>query len=715
MKHRPLCFTCLVLFAILWIVTVLGGRYYLEEIRPSPVRDLAPIKGRVTVTGMVYDRKQNKDQQIFYLKNVRIKSKKFLLTEDKLILYCEDTITVKIHNQIEAKGNLTVFEEGRNPGNYDLRFHYAKMGVYGRLSSKQIRIVNNEYSSFKEGIYRFKQYVEKTLVARLGEANGQILNGILMGEKDEIDPEIKETYKLSGIGHILSISGLHISLIGLTLFTLIRRLTGSYPVAGVLGILFLLSYSLLIGFSVSIFRATVMFLFRVGAEITGRKYDSYTAVTVAALLTVLVNPFALLGSGFYLSYLAILGLILLYPLVADLPLAPLLPGVCAQVVLLGVLSYSFFEIPLYSVFLNLLIIPLLSVLVGLGFIGGLLGGIEIANAPCFFITGKVLDIYELLAQKSLEIPGARIINGQPNLALVAGYYLLLAILIGAGYKWKFKKRIRGLCLLTLLLLGSFGLGHHCHTEGLKMVFLDVGQGDGTLISTPNGTNILIDGGSTSVNELAKYRLEPSLKYYGIKELDYVFISHGDKDHYSGIQEMLERGKRSIPIKTLVFPEFIPPESELWEVKELAEDRDVVCLALKKGKQLETDGVRLTSLHPDQVYEDENAGSLVLFLEYGKRGVLFTGDVEGEGENALCDTIKSLGIEVDVLKTAHHGAKGGTSEAFLETIQPQLAIISAGANNSYGHPHDETLSRLEDRGILIRQTKEEGAILLDIAK
>lgn len=714
MKNRPLMSTCVILFSLLWTLVVLGGRYYLEDIRPSPVRDYGKDKERVQVSGQVYDRLEAKDQQIFYLKNVQIKSQSHLMTERRLIVYCDQSVSVKIKNHLEITGKLSFYEEARNPGNYDLRFYYAKKGIYASVSAEEITVTEARYSPLGEGVYALKQRIGDTLVAGLGERNGQVINGILLGEKREIDPSLKETYQLSGIGHVLSISGLHISLIGMTLFGLIRRMTGSFKVAGGLGIVFLLGYSFLIGFSVSIFRATVMFLFRVGAEITGRKYDAYTAVAVAALLTVLVNPFALLGAGFYLSYLAILGLILLYPVVSDIPLPLILPGACVQIMLLGALSYSFFEVPLYSIFLNLLIIPLLSVIVALGIIGGVLGGVAIVGRPCFFITGKVLWLYEVLAEKTLHIPGARVINGKANVQVIVIYYILLAIFIWAWHKHSFKKWIRLIALSGALFGGTFFIGHTCADNDLKIIFFDVGQGDGTLITTPGGQNILIDGGSTSVEELAKYRLEPTLKYYGIKKLDYVFVSHGDKDHYSGIKEMIEREAKSIPIETLIFPAYINADSELLELKNLAQKNGITCLFLDQGKGMEIDGVKLTGLHPERLYQDENAASLVLLLEYGKKSVLFTGDVEGEGEKALTKALIEADIDIDVLKVAHHGSKGSTSDEFLEQAKPELAIISAGKRNLYGHPHKETLSRLRERAIMIRRTDKEGAIILQIA-
>ncbi|MGF6989574.1 DNA internalization-related competence protein ComEC/Rec2 [Lachnospiraceae bacterium PM6-15] len=706
--------TCVILFSLLWTLVVLGGRYYLEDIRPSPVRDYGKDKERVRVSGQVYDRLEAKDQQIFYLKNVQIKSQSHLMTERRLIVYCDQSVSVKIKNHLEITGKLSFYEEARNPGNYDLRFHYAKKGIYASVSAEEITVTEARYSLLGEGVYALKQRIEDMLVAGLGERNGQVINGILLGEKREIDPSLKETYQLSGIGHVLSISGLHISMIGMTLFGLIRRMTGSFKVAGGLGIVFLLGYSFLIGFSVSIFRATVMFLFRVGAEITGRKYDAYTAVAVAALLTVLVNPFALLSAGFYLSYLAILGLILLYPVVSDIPLPLILPGACVQIMLLGALSYSFFEVPLYSIFLNLLIIPLLSVIVALGIIGGVLGGVAIVGRPCFFITGKVLWLYEVLAEKTLHIPGARVINGKANVQVIVIYYILLAIFIWACHKHSFKKWIRLIALSGALFGGTFFIGHTCADNDLKIIFFDVGQGDGTLITTPGGQNILIDGGSTSVEELAKYRLEPTLKYYGIKKLDYVFVSHGDKDHYSGIKEMIEREAKSIPIATLIFPAYINADSELHELKNLAQKNGITCLFLDQGKGMEIDGVKLTGLHPERLYQDENAASLVLLLEYGKKSVLFTGDVEGEGEKALTKALIEADIDIDVLKVAHHGSKGSTSDEFLEQAKPELAIISAGKRNLYGHPHKETLSRLRERAIMIRRTDKEGAIILQIA-
>ena len=305
------------------------------------------------------------------------------------------------------------------------------------------------------------------------------------------------------------------------------------------------------------------------------------------------------------------------------------------------------------------------------------------------------------------------------------------------------------------------------------VFLDVGQGDGILIRTEQGTSILIDGGSTSNQRVGEYVLLPAIRYYGMSELDYVFVTHGDADHISGIEYLLNAEHIGVRIRNLVLAKYGDRQG-LANIETLAKEKNINVIYMEAGdkirEKLNSDmaGLTLECLYPSertleakqvvkrdsdsiaeakQVAEREAAGitddkkiaigldnaitanvpgdevtgsgpdandlSIVLLAKYDGRKILFTGDAGSMVEKRLILEKNLLLSETDVLKVGHHGSRSASSEVFLQTIKPQYAIISCGKKNHYGHPHEETLMQLQTIGARVYRTDQCGAIILHI--
>jgi competence protein ComEC len=261
-------------------------------------------------------------------------------------------------------------------------------------------------------------------------------------------------------------------------------------------------------------------------------------------------------------------------------------------------------------------------------------------------------------------------------------------------------------------------------KNLEITFMDVGQGDGIFLKLPDGTNMLIDGGSSDVKNLGKYRLEPFLKYKGVKNIDYAVITHGDSDHYSGILEFLQADyKGDIRIRNLVLPNVSFTGDSYLDLIKAAKEKGVKVSVLSRGNTMKNANVYLNCLWPDKELlqalgeaSDTNSHSIVLSLHFLDFDLLLTGDLEGMGEKIVTEEIEEekgrggiIPLRYDILKVAHHGSKYSTSNKFLEAAAPALAIISSGMDNSYGHPHKETLDRLTINKSAILQTKECGAV------
>ncbi|MDE6052813.1 MAG: MBL fold metallo-hydrolase, partial [Lachnospiraceae bacterium] len=257
-------------------------------------------------------------------------------------------------------------------------------------------------------------------------------------------------------------------------------------------------------------------------------------------------------------------------------------------------------------------------------------------------------------------------------------------------------------------------------DGVSVPFLDVGQGDCIWIESAKGEHFLVDGGSTSESKVGTYTIIPYLKYKGVAKLDAVFLTHLDSDHISGVMEMLEGNgdDMEIEISRVCISESVIEDAAYEKLAALCDEREIPIYRLRAGDRIDARGLRFEVLHPQGDYETDsrNAYSLVMKLET-RDGVtaLLTGDVEADGERAASEKLRGITdfAGIDIYKASHHGSRYSNTEELISLIKPELAIISCGEGNSYGHPHAETIEKLEDIGSDIRITKDTGAIMIKI--
>ena len=681
------------------------------------------------------------------------------------------------------------------------------------MSRAKVLERGENYWPVREFLYNLRLKLEERLYRALPESQAGILCALLLGEKGGLDDQVEELYRRSGILHILSISSLHITILGMSLYELLRRLRIPVWMSALAGCILLLLYGAFTGFGLSACRAIGMYLIRMLGEVIGRTYDMLTALGVVAAVMVFSNPWYLSHSGFLLSFSSVLGIGVLCPALAGQKKnggeqllwwekireglgQSMAASFSVVAVTLPVQLWFYYEVPVYAVFLNLLVLPLVKPLMLLGFILLILPGF----IPAGFGAGVILKFYEFLCECFGRLPFHTWNPGCPKLWQIGVYYMLLAAVVVVkgqlekGEKgermadsvlpaskmamkssrrahvvcsWKnfhrrcgdfFWTRLHGLCekipwgwfhklceeplwegfheLCTVspwigIVCAVFVLGFRPSVEN-QAVFLDVGQGDCILVRTASGENYLFDCGSASRSNVGEYVLIPCLKYYGIHKLDAVFVSHPDKDHVSGILELLKMGEeRGVEVCQLVLPGIAKElrEEQLGQIMAAAhaggQDSPVEIRWLAAGDSWQVGSADFFCLHPKagSTLEDSNAYSECVYVEFREsRGkwnqaqsvitMLLTGDVEGEGERALVEELKSRGIQqVDVLKVAHHGSRGTTSQDLLEQIRPVVSVISSGRNNSYGHPHKELLERLDEAGSVTFGTAERGAVTL----
>ncbi len=642
-----------------------------------------------------------------------------------------DYYVAKLGETVLVQGKWQEFVHATNQGEFDLANYYAIENISGKLQEVQFLAMDAQRWYFREGLFHVRQKLLRNLYESFAQEEAAILAKMLLGDGSGLDEETRDLYQDNGIVHILSISGLHISMIGMSIYKLLRR--GSCPVgiAAVLGGVFIVLYGAMVGFGVSACRAIGMYLIHMLGELWGKSYDMLTAMGVLAVWLLWDNPKLIYHSGYLLSFASVCGVGLLAPILSEAPRGLVvrpydvnykrwLKKRSAKVWSSMVISFSvilftlpiqlffFYKIPVYSVFLNLLVIPFVSIVMVIGFTVMLLPGLYFL-CP---IESLIFAWFEWLCRMFEQLPGHTWLTGRPQMWKILIYYAVLIIVICLG-----KRLHKGIVIAVLAVIVLFvGIKGHVNT---KVTFLDVGQGDCICVQLATGECFLFDGGSSSRKNVGEKVMIPYLQFHGISKVDAIFVSHPDEDHTNGVLQMLSLTKqvptKAVTIEKLVVPRVANVQDEFKELIAAAKDAGVMIEYVARGAVLEEKELQLTCLHPTQYYKsDSNEYSACYLLEENGFQMLLTGDVEAGGEVDLITELDRRGIDyVDVLKVAHHGSRYSTSQEFLKVLDANLAIISCGRKNMYGHPHAETLKRLEGDEIMILSTAESGQITIEI--
>lgn len=776
MKKRPLCAICILFLVIQSIRVLFSG---VEEMQPSALEKVVSYgEKQVELAGTVYRIEEKKKVTAVFLKDSTVSVADQMLNESEILVYISQNETersteIKIGNRAAASGEAEVFEPARNPGNFDQKTYYLRQGIHVLVWAEQFRILSHDKKPVRQFLSEVRGRWNELLLRHLGDYYGGTMSAILLGEKSGLDAGMKTMYQKSGISHLLAISGLHMTFLGMGIYNLLRKAGCGFTISGLTGGVLLILYSLMIGAGVSSLRALIMFMVRIGAEITGRDYDLLTSLFLSAAILCFRQPLYLTDAGFQLSYGAILGLALFSPVFSEMfgcaqvsdrkrrlerrktgriarvqskgftvllwILNGLSTSLAVNVFLLGPLLWFYFEVPPYSVFLNLIVIPVMPVAMGAGVAGSALSLMsDAAGGAVLQICGGVLRSYDQVCTWAGMLPCNRFVAGKPDAPWIVVYYLVLAGLwilfkyIAGKREQEEEKRKSGNkisnksrkpCRLPgcAILFFAAGMALVCRggfrlPDEAQITVLDVGQGDGIHIRH-DSLNCLIDGGSSDVSSVGTYRLEPYFLSRGVDALDYVFVTHGDDDHISGVREMLENQTFGVKIRNLVMPPLEYQDEKLIELAQIAVKNGTRVTVMDPGDKITTGaaeeekGMILTCIGPESGLEVEpgNETSLVLDLSFGEFDMLFTGDVEGSGEESLISS--GLLRDYDVLKAAHHGSENSGTEEFLQITAPEYAVISAGKDNRYGHPHAETLQRLNDAGCTVYSTQDNGAVMI----
>jgi competence protein ComEC len=626
--------------------------------------------------------------------------------------------------------------------NFDYRAYLARQGIYSVVYYPKVEVLGRgEGVKPLQWIYSLRERLAASLARALPEPQGSLAQGILLGLRGNIPDSLNDAFSRTGTAHILAISGLNISIVIAMFLSLGVLFFGRQRSLYIwLALAFTWLYTLLAGMNPPVIRAAIMGSLFLIAVYLGRQGSAIIALAFSAAVMVGIQPQLLWSVSFQLSFLAMAGLILLYPHVQAwgrkgvallfknreriVPTASTITdgfaaSLAAIVAVAPLIAYNFGIVSLIGLpatFFSLPALPFIIVTSALVAFVGLLA--SLAAQILGWLAWLFLSYLVVLVRGFDALPHASLEVAAVSSWHVLGYYAILAGVIAlisrrnqlaafsSKMAWGIKKVAQGIpkprlgfspkwlilpLLIVAILVWSAAL---TQPDGkLHVSFLDVGQGDAILIQTPNGQDILIDGGPDS----QKINLELSEKLpFWDRTIDLVVSTQPQADHVTGLVEVLQRYE----VKQVLEPGVSYNSSVYQEWLRLIEDRGIECNIARAWQEIDLgNGIKLEVLNPPEslwegTSDDVDNNGVVLRLSWDKISFLFTADIRGDTELELIG--ERANLRSTVLKVAHHGSETSTCLQFLVTVDPEVAVISVGANNTFGHPDQEVTDRLTGR-------------------
>lgn len=646
-----------------------------------------------------------------------------------MYVYTEAEEALCLGMQIAGKGTCEAPEPDRNSGGFDYRLYCLSNAISGIFhaefldtdlgfdeSKRPLLYLERGYWLLRERIRRAGITLERKLEEIAEPEDLGILKAVLLGQKADMDEELYELYRKNGISHVLAISGLHVSVIGMGFWKGLRKLGMGYLPAGCIAFAVLFVYGMMVGFGPSVIRVVFMLGVSFWAGILGRTYDLPSAICVPAIGILLWKPFMLTQASFQLSFLAVGAMFVPGDVLAKKwkwksALERIWISLSLQIVTLPFVLLHSYEVPVFGILLNFVVVPLMSYVLISGILG-VAGGFVWKGLGILLLGGAhwILGLYEWLCRGMQKIPNANVVLGAPEHWKILMYVCL--IIGGTCLVFRLGKRWMILWGIGVLLLIPYP------EHGLSVTILDVGQGDGIFLEA-EGRTMLVDCGSSQKQEICEEVLIPFLKSQGVGRLDAIVVTHGDQDHISGIRELLEDQENGIDIGQLIISEPGMTDTVCQELAELARMRKVSVMTCKAGDSFTGilgETVEILCLNPimdeekdQEMSSDRNAESIVLHVSYGAFSMLLTGDIGIREEWELMERYDLS--SVSVLKAAHHGSSNSGSREFLDTIKSAYVIFSYGKGNPYGHPSSGVADRCEELGAQVWETARSGAVCL----
>jgi competence protein ComEC len=652
----------------------------------------------LTVTGHIYSEPYENDYGsiVYLLDDAQVNGEPS--GNVKLYVPAELNAGLACGDMVMAKAEVELPRGVRNPGGFDDRLYLLTQGVHYKAYAESVEKVGDE-ASFSVTMAATRRYIGGVIDRVFEPDVAPVAKGLLIGDVRGIDDEAQQDFRDTGMTHVLSVSGLHAAILIAAIYAFFRIIRLGRTPRLVAAMVFIAGYTFIAGMVPSMVRAGVMASAVLLHKHFGRQNDTLNGLALAFIASLLINPLDMFTAGFQLSFGAVFGMLTLGWQMRRW-LAKRVPrrlswlnesasaSVGATAGTLPVLAASFNRVSIFSIFLNLFLIPLSSAIIVLVFICTLMG---VAFAPAAAVVAYMPTVLIRLLMSAIgwaaDIPFMAVNVASPPWYIVLACYGLLFIVSKYLLVRVRVKTSAGACVsflaLSVLLLSC--------PAGMYLAFLDVGQGDAAYLRTARGEEYFIDGGRPeSAEEVVDFAVR-----CGISP-EAAFVSHTDDDHFAGITALYQAG--------LLYRVFCSYQEE-EKVAAAMPGAEVVPLAAGDVVLLD-DETRAVVLYPykDTAAESTNESSLVLLVEYNDHTALFTGDINGQTETSILTDIGP----VDIYKAAHHGSKYSSYRLPLSALSPEYSVISVGAN-SFGQPHKWAMHNLEDYSDEVYITRDDYAV------
>lgn len=640
----------------------------------------------------------------------KYKNKKFIVYINK-----KNKKLLEYGDLIEIKGEYSAPEVARNYKGFDYSQYLKTLNIYGTIKVEESKIINkNQLSPILISINNIKEKMIDNANRNMPKRTANLLLGILIGERDNIQEDIIESFRTANLSHILAVSGAHTSYIILGITYLISKSKTPKRIGYIITIINLLIFIIITGASYSVVRACIMAIVVIGAKICYRKENFFTSICISLIIILIQNPFAINDIGLKLSFMGTAGIVIFNKSITNFFIKlkikqkiaeALSVTFSAQLMIMPITILNFNTISLTFFISNILASPLLGIIIIFGFISIFISSIlNPISKILFLILHIFLELLILVSKVTEKIPGSSILVKTPNILFAIVYYILILFfnyffVIKQNPTRRFHKKIikiitikniknafKVIAVVFLIILLLTRIVRIINPT-LKIYFIDVGQGDSTLIVTPKNKKILIDGGEGKTNVLFQYLLDRR-----INKIDYIIISHFDSDHCNGLIEIIEKMR----VENIVMSKQSKESEEYKKILEIIKQKNIKVSSVKAEDKIIIEKNLYTKiLNPAEKFEfqDLNNNAIVAKLVYKNFSMLFTGDIEKAEEN-LAKKYKNE-LKSTILKVAHHGSKTSTSEKFLKYVEPQIALIGVGENNKFRHPNQITIEKLKN--------------------
>ncbi len=730
----------------LFIIFALIGYFYIYYLEKD-YKNIYSLSGSIKIIGTIISEKTEKEYSYQYVISVesinnKKAQKKFFLTTNKK--------EIKYGNKIKLTAEYIKPEIQRNYMGFDYSKYLKSKKIYGTLKLKDdIEIIKESNVNILEKIANGLRYkIINNFKNVLSNKVQSVFFGILLGYTNDIEQDVKDDFSNSSLSHLLAVSGAHVAYVILCIKLITGLLKISNNTNKIVMSLVLIMYLYLIGFTPSVTRAVIMVIIAINQSLFYKKQDIATTISISALYILVSNPYSIYNIGFLLSFAGTIGIILFNKIIQTNnkniiietnnirnKIIKYIQNTCivtisAQIMILPIMLYYFNKISLIFIISNLVAGILIGPIIVIGLILIMLSFINM-NITSIISRGYSI-LLELLINFTRivgKLPISKIYVKTPNMITIFLYYTIIIVIIliyrmkasnnkyircktlkysyGITNYLKIKKK---LILISIIILVFTNCIIKTIPSDLKIYFIDVGQGDSTLIITPDKKTILIDSGGNEKYDVGRNVLLPYLLDRGITKLDYIMVSHFDTDHCKGFEYILE----NIKVRNIIISKQNQLTKNYKKINELcikhkvkkivASKRDVLCI----GKYS-----TINIYSPDKVLADDiNDNSIVAKFKCYRNTILFTGDASTNIEEKLLND-KNINLKSNILKVSHHGSRTGTSEEFLNKVNPEIVLIGVGENNKFGHPHDEVINRIKNKRKKIFRTDKNGEISIKI--